>query len=267
MHPGSRPGHSFVLIGKDGNIIWREDYYPSAEEGGIVINGMNMNMAGRMYVPVDELLREIYKVSYLLFPESMSSSSSNATSTLSTNKNGSNNGTRKQLDNQAMLTSGSNNTIAMVDHSMCLTPIHTHADLKIYLNGNLLNLTERKYMDQSREVHFHPTVKVYPNDIPGIPFGDMVHIHKENVTVGDFLNTLDLDNATLNVLQDNKYLKVYVNSKVHPAGLDYIMHDKDRILVTNTASGNSDEIAKQAESVTSYAVIGKEKNPSLFGWC
>jgi len=131
MHPGSRPGHSFVLIGKDGNIIWREDYYPSEKEGGMLMNGMNMNNPGRMYVPVDELLREIYKVSYLLFPES-TSSSSNATSTLSTNTNGSNNGTQKQLDNQAMLISGSNNTLTMVDHSMCPTPIHTRRSLHLF---------------------------------------------------------------------------------------------------------------------------------------
>ena len=155
----------------------------------------------------------------------------------------------------------------MVDHSMCLTPIHRHAALKIYLNGNLLNLSERKYTDQSSEVHFHPTVKVNPNDLPGIPFGDMVHIHKDNLTIRDFLNTLDLDNYTLKTLQNDKYLKVYVNGEVHAEGLDYIMHDKDRILVTNTGQDKYDEIAKQIESVTSYAIMGKEKNPSLFGGC
>jgi peroxiredoxin len=273
MHPGSRPGHTFVLIGKDSNIIWKKDYYQSVEEGGMVMNGMNMNMAGRMYVPVDELLREIYKVSYLLYPESTSKSSSlspsdsNTTSPQSTNTNDSNYGPQKQLDKKVTVASGSNNTITMVDHSMCFTPIHRHADLKIYLNGNLLNLSERKYMDQSSEVHFHPTVKVKPNDIPGIPFGDMVHIHKDNVTIGDFLNTLDLDNVTIKALHDIKTSKVYVNSNALPKGLDYIMHDKDRILVSNTPSGNPDEIAKQMQFVTSYGIIGEEKNPSLFGGC
>jgi len=85
---------------------------------------------------------------------------------------------------------------------LCAQLQYTHADLYIYLNGNLLNLTERKYMDQSPEVHFHPTVKVNPNDIPRIPFGDMVHIHKDNLTIRDFLNTLDLNNHTLKILQN-----------------------------------------------------------------
>ena len=26
MHPGMAPGHTFILVGKDGKILWREDY-------------------------------------------------------------------------------------------------------------------------------------------------------------------------------------------------------------------------------------------------
>ena len=26
MHPGMTPGHTFILVGKDGNVLWREDY-------------------------------------------------------------------------------------------------------------------------------------------------------------------------------------------------------------------------------------------------
>ena len=56
MHPGSRPGHSFVLIDSKGDILWKKDYYPST---GLNVNDMGMNMRtdmnGRMYVPIDEL--------------------------------------------------------------------------------------------------------------------------------------------------------------------------------------------------------------------
>lgn len=41
------PGHTFVLVGKDGKIKWIRDY-------GAPQNG------GLMYVPVDELVREIH---------------------------------------------------------------------------------------------------------------------------------------------------------------------------------------------------------------
>ena len=40
------PGHTFALVGKDGEIAWIQDY--GAPENG-----------GRMYIPVDELIQQI----------------------------------------------------------------------------------------------------------------------------------------------------------------------------------------------------------------
>ncbi|MGH9952162.1 MAG: hypothetical protein ACRD5J_11075, partial [Nitrososphaeraceae archaeon] len=244
MHPGSRPGHSFILIGKDGDIIWRKDYYPAGQNVG----GMNMNMGGRMYVPVEELLKEINKVAYRVAP------------------------TMSSIIGPLVVTnialSSTLNTTPMTDHSMCITPIHKHADFKIYLDGVLLNMSQRKFMDQAAEVHFHPTVKVNPNDIPGVPFGDMVHIHKENVTIKDFLNTLDLDTNTLGKLGNNEMLRVYINGAYQKIGLNHVMNDKDRILVSHISDGITEkEILNQMESVTSNAVMGKDRNPSIFGGC
>ncbi|MGH9977775.1 MAG: peroxiredoxin family protein, partial [Nitrososphaeraceae archaeon] len=244
MHPGSRPGHTFILVGKDGNLIWRKDYYPAGQNVG----GMNMNMGGRMYVPVEELLKEINKVAYRVAP------------------------TMSSIIGPLVVTnialSSTLNTTPMTDHSMCITPIHKHADFKIYLDGVLLNMSQRKFMDQAAEVHFHPTVKVNPNDIPGVPFGDMVHIHKENVTIKDFLNTLDLDTNTLGKLGNNEMLRVYINGAYQKIGLNHVMNDKDRILVSHISDGITEkEILNQMESVTSNAVMGKDRNPSIFGGC
>ncbi|MGH9994267.1 MAG: peroxiredoxin family protein [Nitrososphaeraceae archaeon] len=246
MHPGSRPGHSFILIGKDGDIIWRKDYYPAGQNMG----GMNMNMGGRMYVPVEELLTEINKIAYRLSPTVSNTS-------------------RTPIVMNIALSSPSNAAPAM-DHSMCITPIHKHADLKVYLDNVLLNMSQRKFMDQNAEVHFHPTVKVNPNDVPGVPFGDMVHIHKENVTIKDFLNTLDLDtNNTLGkLIGNNGMMRVYVNEAYQEMGLNYVMNDQDRVLVTQITDGITEkDILTQIESVTSYAVMGKDANPSIFGGC
>lgn len=245
MHPGSRPGHTFVLIGKDGEILWKKAYFiasgstemtmqmPDGSTMTMNMGGMDMGAPGSvMYVPVDELLVELNKV----------------------------------FSNTSMSQMETGSMEGMVDHSMCLTPIHNHADFKVYLNGNPLDLSQRKYMDQDRDVHFHPTVKVNPDDIPGIPFADMVHIHKENLTVRDFLNTLDFDTDTLKMLNDEQKLKVYANGELRQEGLDYVMHDKDRILVSYGSETES-QIAKQIESVTNYATMGRDKNPSLFGGC
>ena len=43
---GGEPGHTFVLVGKDGRVKWVKDY--AAPENG-----------GLMYVEVDELRREV----------------------------------------------------------------------------------------------------------------------------------------------------------------------------------------------------------------
>ncbi len=42
MHPGMTPGHTFILVGKDGKILWREDYGTAT-----------------MYVPMDQLIAAV----------------------------------------------------------------------------------------------------------------------------------------------------------------------------------------------------------------
>ncbi len=42
MHAGSAPGHTFILVGKDGNVLWRKDY------GSYT-----------MYVPMNELIASV----------------------------------------------------------------------------------------------------------------------------------------------------------------------------------------------------------------
>ena len=42
MHPGMTPGHTFILVGKDGKILWREDYGTTT-----------------MYVPMDQLISTV----------------------------------------------------------------------------------------------------------------------------------------------------------------------------------------------------------------
>lgn len=42
MHPGMAPGHTFILVSKDGKILWREDYGTST-----------------MYVPMDQLIAAV----------------------------------------------------------------------------------------------------------------------------------------------------------------------------------------------------------------
>ncbi len=46
MHPGVKPGHSFILVNKAGQIIWRQDWLGHGKP---------------MYVEVDDLYSEVVK--------------------------------------------------------------------------------------------------------------------------------------------------------------------------------------------------------------
>jgi len=195
--------------------------------------GMDMGTPGSvMYIPVDQLLKDL---------ESVNISSGS------------------QPEKMSMDMSDKNMSAA--DHSMCLTPVHNHVDFKMYLNGNMLNFSQNFYMDQSNVIHFHKTVKIKPDDIPGIPNGLIIHVHKEGATIREFMETLDLP-FDFNNLQN---LKVYANGIEQSLGLEYVLKDKDRLLITD--SNNDSQIKSQMDSVTDYALQGKEKNPSLFGGC
>ncbi len=227
MHPGSRPGHTFVLVNKDGNIVWKKPYFEASGSTKMTMMGMEMEMgmdmgkpgANFMYVPVDKLLADIASMNM------------------------------------------ANPEMSEQDHSMCLTPIHNHVDFKMYVGGNAINFSERNHMDQSNIIHFHPTVKIKPDDIPNVPVGDLIHLHKDGATLGEFLQTLDF----LFDIDTMKGLKVYANGSIQSAGLNYVLKDKERILLTDSTDATL--IQSQIDSVTDYALQGKEKNISLFGGC
>ena len=45
MHPGIKPGHTFVLVNKDGQIVWRRDW--------------GFDDVGMMYTEVDDLYKYV----------------------------------------------------------------------------------------------------------------------------------------------------------------------------------------------------------------
>lgn len=64
MHPGSRPGHTFVLVDKKGNVVWRKDYFIPDGSTKMVMDGVIMAMGkpgSVMHVPVEKLLADLKK--------------------------------------------------------------------------------------------------------------------------------------------------------------------------------------------------------------
>lgn len=228
MHPGSRPGHSFFLVDKAGQMVWGKHYYP--KEGGMWMGSSYMSPNGRMDVPVDELLGDV----------------------------------RAAMEG---LQAGSDDLHdGEIDHSMCITPIHRHANLRVYVNGTMVDFAKREHMDQSAEFHFHPTVKVDEDDEPGVPVGDFFHIHRDNVTLRDFFATLDLPPEVSAAFDDEAQLQVYVNETLVDLGLDHAPLDGDRVLVT-TGPTTDTPIQNQLGSVTRYTSDDEDRYPSLFGGC
>lgn len=124
------------------------------------------------------------------------------------------------------------------------TAYHVHADFKIYIGNEAIDLSKEEYMttvtqELSEHVHLHD------GD------GDVEHIHLEGVTFAEFLSTLGLT-LTNDCLtygekeycsEGNNILSLFVNEDKYQGPItSYIPNDEDRILVF---FGNSAETSIQ----------------------
>ena len=138
---------------------------------------------------------------------------------------------------------------------------HKHADVKIYVLGNAIDLSQQKYQLKSNLVHFENWD------------GDVVHVHTTGMTLGYMLKTLgmkldknclQLDTGKEYCSAENAGLNVYVKSpdseweKINLPE-NYVIRDLDKILVTY-GSESQEEIKKQMESVTKKALEAAEKS-------
>ena len=134
---------------------------------------------------------------------------------------------------------------------------HKHADIKVYVSGNQIDLGLPKYQLQSKMVHFED------GD------GDVVHVHATGITLGYMLETLGinignecltLDTGNRYCTNDNAKLGVFAKGK----GTDweqisypdeYVIQDMDKILV-NYGAENEEGINKLMGSVTNKSSKG-----------
>ncbi len=112
---------------------------------------------------------------------------------------------------------------------------HHHADVKIYLNNQQLNLADPKYFVKSSFVHVE-------NDGPE-KTGNVIHVHATSVDLKFFLESLGIKSGNL---------KEYINGNLNSEGLNYIPTHKDKILITDSV--NQDEINKQLKTITSFSI-------------
>ena len=88
---------------------------------------------------------------------------------------------------------------------------HIHANFKVYMNGAALDFSAKK--EENEFIHVHDGK------------GDLLHIHKQGMTLGDFFSSVKTD------FPPN--IKLYVNGKENLQGLPYVPQDLDKILLTD----------------------------------
>lgn len=109
---------------------------------------------------------------------------------------------------------------------------HVHADFHIVVNNTRVNLDDDMFMTTSEQT-LHPDLHLHDNN------GDVKHIHAEDKTFVEFLESLQINLTDSCITLDNQYcadetnvLRLYVNGEVYPDAIEqYVPVDDDNILV------------------------------------
>lgn len=142
------------------------------------------------------------------------------------------------------------------------TPVHEHADFKVYIEGKPIDFTQSKYQstpenDLNPDVHLHDGV------------GTVVHKHRSGITLGDFFKSLkmELTKGCLRLDTGEAYcsgpantLKIWVNGQPSEKFDTFEWKDGDRILISY-GSETTTALQAQMDSVTRDACIYSEKCP------
>lgn len=123
---------------------------------------------------------------------------------------------------------------------------HIHQDVKVYLDGTQLSLSQQKYQVRTPQVH------VEGGD------GDVIHVHATGVPIEMFFDSLDMsfssecfkaDNGNNYCNNGNRTLKFYVNGVPNSEFEKYQLRDLDKILVSYGFESDA-AIAQQLASIT-----------------
>lgn len=138
---------------------------------------------------------------------------------------------------------------------------HEHVDFKVYIEGKQLDLTQEKYQSNGTD-EINPNVHMHDGN------GEIVHKHRDGVTLGYFLNslkiTLDKDCLTLDTGEkycndENNELRFFINGQASTQFESYELSDLDRVLISY--GSRTESIQEQINSVSDLACIYSEKCP------
>jgi hypothetical protein len=112
------------------------------------------------------------------------------------------------------------------------TEYHVHADFHIVINGTQVDLSGEQFQTTSQQ-ELHDDLHLHDNN------GEVVHIHAEDKTFTEFLNSIGIALTENCVTLDNRYcsndtqrLKLFVNNERYTDQItEYVPVDDDRILL------------------------------------
>jgi len=127
---------------------------------------------------------------------------------------------------------------------------HAHFDLKVYLNGKIVDLSLSKYQS-TKESELDSDTHLHDSN------GKVVHLHKKDVSLDQLFKSIKL---TFPENNGEKILRVIVNGKEVNDLLGYVPQDLDRVLVTY-GDYTDTQLKSQINSVTDLACIYSETCP------
>ncbi len=152
---------------------------------------------------------------------------------------------------------------------------HIHADWKIYIDGNPIDLSDKSHMERMRS---NQPVSSFIHVDSGAPApektGDVIHMHAEGIPLWIFFKSIEMDlnkdcitldartefgttsggNKEKYCSEGNKKLKFFVNGKENNEFENYVFNDLDKILISY-GDESEEEILKQLNSITDFAKI------------
>ncbi|MBI4174717.1 MAG: hypothetical protein HY517_03655 [Candidatus Aenigmarchaeota archaeon] len=119
---------------------------------------------------------------------------------------------------------------------------HIHADIKIYLSGDAVDLSGKSHMERMRSGQ---SVSSFIHVDSGAPSpertGDVLHMHATGVPLWIFFNSIEIE------LPDSA--RMYVNGKEIRDYINYVFSDLNKILITDGAGS----LNEQLSSITDFA--------------
>lgn len=151
---------------------------------------------------------------------------------------------------------------------------HIHSDFKVYINGKSLDFSLAKY--QSKEgKELNPYIHLHDGN------GNVIHVHKKGIKLGDFFNSLGfkfssdclvLDTGIKYCSDTENKLQLFVNGKQNSLFDKYELQDLDRILITYGQTSNTvlqNQISSVADTACIYSLTcpqrGKPPTESCVG--